>query len=89
MTERKTPDEIVERARIVLDDLGGMQAERVTGVEADGDEWRVAVEVVEMRRIPDTADILAKYEVRLSSGGQFVSYKQVGRRLRGQLEDAP
>jgi hypothetical protein len=89
MTDRKSPDEIIERVHRVLDDLGGMEVERVTGIEADDDGWRVNVEVLEMRRIPDTADILAKYEVRLTNGGQFMSYRQVGRRLRGQLEDAP
>jgi Gas vesicle synthesis protein GvpO len=89
MADRKSPDEIIERVHRVLDDLGDMEVERVTGVEVDDDGWRVNVEVLEMRRIPDTADILAKYEVRLTSGGQFLGYRQVGRRLRGQLEDAP
>jgi hypothetical protein len=65
-----------------------MDAERVIGVEPDneGDGWRVMVEVVELRRVPDTADVLAIYEVSISTGGQFLSYRQVGRHLRGRVE---
>jgi hypothetical protein len=86
---RVSPDEIVERAKKVLYDLGGMDVDRVTGVEADDEGWRVNLEVVETRRIPDTADIIAKYEVLLSRGGRFRSYRLVGRRRRDQLEDLP
>lgn len=86
---RVQPDEIVERAKQVLDDLGSMAADRVTGIESDDEGWRVDLEVVETRRIPDTADIIAKYEVRLSRGGRFRSYRLLGRRRRDQLEDGP
>ena len=84
---RVSPDEIVGRAKKVLDDLGGMDVDRVTGVEADDEGWRINLEVVETRRIPDTADIIAKYEVLLSRGGRFRSYRLIGRRRRDQLED--
>lgn len=86
---RVSPDEIVERAKKVLDDLGGMAVDRVTGVQSDDEGWRINLEVVETRRIPDTADIIAKYEVLLSRGGRFRSYRLVGRRRRDQLEDLP
>ena len=88
-TSSKSPVQIIESARRVLDDLGGMDVERVTGVEADDDGWRVTVEVVEVRRIPDTADVLARYEVSMSRSGQFRGYRQVGHRLRSQIEDMP
>ena len=82
------PNEIVERARRVLDDLGGMSPERVVSVEAaDDGGWRVEFEVLEFRRIPETSDILARYEVSMSKAGQFRAYRQVGRRHRGDVED--
>jgi hypothetical protein len=56
-------------------------------VEADDDEWRVLLEVVELRRVPDTSDVLARYEVRMSRTGKFRGYRQVGRRLRSQTEE--
>ena len=88
-TSSKSPVEVVESVRRVLDDLGGLDVERVTGVEADDDGWRVTVEVVEVRRIPDTADVLARYEVSMSKSGQFRGYRQVGHRLRSQIEEMP
>lgn len=88
-TPRLSPDLIVERARRVLDDLGGMEVERVTGVQPDedGKGWRVDLEVLEVRRVPDTADVLARYEVLMSRGGQFRGYRQIGRRRRADVED--
>lgn len=86
-TSSKSPVDIIASVRRVLDDLGGLDVERVTGVEADDDSWRVTVEVVEVRRIPDTADVLAKYEVTMSKSGQFRGYRQIGHRLRSQIEE--
>lgn len=86
---RISPEEIVQRARRVLDDLGGMEVERVTGVQPDddGNGWLVDLEVVEVRRVPDTADVLARYQVAMSRGGQFRGYRQLGRHRRADVED--
>jgi Gas vesicle synthesis protein GvpO len=61
-------------------------AEGVVGVERSDDGWRVTVEIVETHRIPDSADILATYETEVDSDGELVSYRRVGRYLRGQVE---
>lgn len=82
------PDEIARRAARVLEDLGGIEAERITGLEPDDEHgWRVTIEVVELRRIPDTADIIGVYEMTMSHGGQFVGYRQIDRHARGRIED--
>lgn len=83
----RSPVQIVQRVRHVLDELGGLTVDQVVGVEADDDEWRVTVEVVEVRRVPETADILARYEVQMSKAGKFRGYHLVGRRLRSQIGD--
>jgi hypothetical protein len=86
---RLSPDQIVERARRVLNDLGGMDVERVTSVQPDDDGkgWRVQLEVLAVHRVPETADVLARYEVSLSRGGQFRGYREVGRRRRADVEE--
>ena len=48
--------------------------------------WRVGVEVVEVARIPDSADILAVYEVRLDADGDLLSYHRTRRYPRGDLQ---
>ena len=43
--------------------LSGRRPESVISIERKDDGWRVGVEVVEVPRIPDSADILAVYDV--------------------------
>lgn len=63
--------------------LTGKDAEGVTGLERSDDGWVVRVEVVELRRIPDTTDVLALYEVQTDSKGVLQSYQRVRRYVRG------
>lgn len=51
--------------------------------------WCIGVEVVETRRIPDSADILAIYETGLDGTGQLISYRRVRRYSRGRLHEEP
>ena len=52
------------------------EPETVVGVkEADG-EWSVTVEVLERRAVPDTQDLLGRYEVKLSVGGELLGWRQ-------------
>jgi hypothetical protein len=67
-----------------IGDLTGHDLEGVISVERDDDGWRVGVEVVESHRIPDSADILAIYEVDLDADGELVSYRRTERYSRGQ-----
>ncbi|MGH3931210.1 MAG: gas vesicle protein GvpO, partial [Pseudonocardiaceae bacterium] len=43
----------------------GRDPEAVVAIERTDRGWRIGVEVVESRRIPDSADILAIYEAEL------------------------
>jgi gas vesicle protein GvpO len=60
--------------------------ETVTCIERVDGHWRVGVEVLETKRIPDSADILAIYEVRLEPDGELSSYRRVNRYERGRLQ---
>jgi hypothetical protein len=65
-------------------ELTGKRAESITGVERGEDGWMVSIEVVEDRRIPSSADILATYEARIDGGGELMSYRRVRRYSRGR-----
>jgi hypothetical protein len=41
------------------------------------------VEVVEVRRIPDTTDVLALYEVEMDTDGAMEGYRRLRRYARG------
>jgi hypothetical protein len=73
-------------AATAVAELTGHQPETVTSLEPCDDGWSVGVEVVETHRIPDSADILATYEVRLDANGELRSYRRLRRYSRGQLQ---
>jgi hypothetical protein len=62
------------RAATEIAELTGHHPESVISVERSDGGWQVAVEVVETHRIPDSADILVTYEVRLGPDGELLSY---------------
>ena len=64
--------------------LTGRSPESVVGVKKSDDGWNVKLEVVEARRVPDTADLLAEYDVNLDTSGELLSYDRSGRYIRGR-----
>ena len=74
-------------ARLALTQLGeliGKEPEGATSVQRGEHGWLVGVEVVEIRRVPATADILAVYEAELDENGELVGYRRTARYPRGQ-----
>ncbi|NKZ09239.1 gas vesicle protein GvpO [Actinomadura latina] len=79
--------EAAKRAAEHVTAMTGRSAESVVGIERTGEDgWRVAVEVVETRRIPDSADILACYDTEVDADGELVAYRRARRYPRGRVE---
>jgi hypothetical protein len=76
---------IARRAANLVARLTGRRPERVISVEPADGGWKVGVEVVEMSRIPDSADIVGVHEVRLDRLGDLVSYQRIRRYVRGDV----
>jgi hypothetical protein len=75
---------VARRARAELAGLLGREPESVVSLDRTDDGWRVGVEVLELRRVPDTADVLAEYEVDVDEQGALVGYRRTRRYARGQ-----
>jgi hypothetical protein len=75
---------VAARAAQQLLDLTGREAEGVTGLTRTDEGWTVQVEVVESRRIPDTTDVLALYEVEVDENAELLGYHRVRRYVRGK-----
>jgi hypothetical protein len=71
-------------ALAAVKELTGYQPEAVTGLEWDGDLWRVTVDALELPRIPNTTDVLGSYAVQLDDQGTLHGYRRVRRFQRGQ-----
>lgn len=79
------PAQAAREAMRQLQELTQREVEGVTGIEkGDDGGWTVTVEVVESRRIPDTADVLAEYEVGVDAKGELTTYSRQSRYLRGR-----
>jgi Gas vesicle synthesis protein GvpO len=85
---RASATSAARRAAEAVAELTGRDVETVISIEPSDAGWKIGVEVVETRRIPDSADILASYEVQLDSGGDLVSYRRTHRYARSQLYGA-
>ena len=70
-----------------LAELTGRRVEGLSGVHRDDDGWVVNAEVLELRRIPETNDVLATYEVTLDDAGALTGYRRVRRYTRAQTEE--
>jgi hypothetical protein len=78
---------IAVTAATELAQLIGQKPEGIVGVEQVEDGWRVQIEVVESRRIPETTDILAVYEVDVDTDGMVTGYRRLNRYVRGRIQD--
>ncbi|MFD4196010.1 MULTISPECIES: gas vesicle protein GvpO [Amycolatopsis] len=58
----------------------------VTSVEPTDDGWLVELEVLEDRRIPSSADMLALYELELGADGELLAYRRTKRYVRGRAD---
>jgi Gas vesicle synthesis protein GvpO len=79
--------EVVRRAQDELERIVGEKPERVIGFAHSDGHWSVTLEVVDMRRVPDSTDVLAIYELVFDDERNLVSLAQQRRYRRSQVED--
>jgi hypothetical protein len=65
-------------------ELTAKPPESITGVQRTEDGWSVCFEVLEDRRIPSSADILATYESVIDRDGELTSFRRIRRYGRGR-----
>lgn len=76
---------VIARAREELQELTGYRIDSVSGFSKTEEGWRLAVTVVELRRIPAATDVLAVYDVILNPSGDVINYQRVSRYFRAQV----
>lgn len=78
--------EIYEKACSVAESLLQKKVEGIISVNKDGEVWKVEAELLERRSIPDTQDILGKYEMRFDEAGELLGYRRIELRRRSDME---
>lgn len=74
-----------EKGLEMITKLVKKQPESVISVQNEGKQWKVVTEVLERKAIPDTQDILGRYELKLNGKGELLNYKQIMLRRRCDL----
>lgn len=80
------PATVLRQAREQLAELTGLTVESVSSFERTDDGWDLAVEVLELARVPDTMSLLATYAVTLDPHGELTGYRRVRRYERGRAD---
>ena len=83
---RMSARDLALEARATIKDMTGLEPERVSGLQWDGESWLVTVEACEMTRVPNTTDVMASYIVQLDDAGGLLGYNRERRYLRGEAE---
>lgn len=84
MTTRDIMD-IGKKSLDITKELLKKEPEGVISIAKEDKGWKVIVEVLERRAVPDTQDILGRYELKLDADGEILDYKQVMLRRRADL----
>lgn len=77
--------DIGKESLTTIEKLLNKKPESVLSVTKEGKEWKVLAEVLERRAVPDTQDLLGRYELRLDEKGELLGYKQVLTKRRADL----
>ncbi|MEK6791639.1 MAG: gas vesicle protein GvpO [Deltaproteobacteria bacterium] len=81
---RMTPSmgDVIIKARSEMTRLTGLEAASTVKTVKDEKGWRLLVEMIEKRSIPDSMDILAAYEILMDDGGNLLEFNRKGMRKR-------
>ena len=74
-----------ESVEVVADTLIDDPLDSVIEIEKGDDGWFAVVEVVERSAVPDTQDILGRYEIDLDASGSVTGYRLTDRYRRGEV----
>lgn len=82
--------ELIRNVKREIEELTGFPADSVSEFLKTDEGWEVTVNVLELKRIPASTDLLAAYKLTLNKAGSIIGYHRIRRYLRDQvMEDMP
>jgi hypothetical protein len=82
-----SPREVVLEAARQLQELVGRPVESIIGIEKNGKEWKLSVEVLELERVPNTTDLLGIYDVTVDKNGELTGARRTRRYPRAEARE--
>ena len=78
--------QIRNKVRNIAEDVVGYPLSGILAIDREDEGWRVAVEVIERSSVPDTQDILGRYEISLDDDRTVTGYRRTHRYRRDDME---
>lgn len=78
--------QIRNKVRNIAEDVVGYPLSGILAIDREDEGWRVAVEVIERSSVPDTQDILGRYEITLDEDRTVTGYRRTHRYRRDDME---
>jgi hypothetical protein len=79
--------EIALQAKQQLTMLTGLKADTVSSLNHDEQGWHVSADLIELKRIPESNDVLGTYVMLLDDMGNLVRYERIRRYVRNQTSE--
>jgi hypothetical protein len=86
MTGKPKIQEILGRANQAAEAMLNKKLDSIISLNKDPEGWMAEVEVLERKSVPDTQDILGRYEMKFDDGGELLGYKRIMLRRRSDME---
>lgn len=77
---------LVDSAKEQLMRTTGLEFSSTLGIKKENESWKITLELVEKRSIPDQMDILAIYEATVDEDGDLIEFRRLGLRRRSDTE---
>jgi len=87
MTEKLNIQEIGEKAGQAAEVLLKKPMDSIISLNKEQEGWLAEVEVVERKSVPDTQDILGRYEMKFDEMGELQGYRRIKLRRRLDREE--
>jgi hypothetical protein len=85
---RVSAAQVARHAREQMRELTGHPVEGVLSVQrVEEGGWHVTVQVLELRRVPNSTDVLGAYLLSIDESGEVREYRRTRRYYRNQVEE--
>ena len=86
MTGKPKIQILSEKAGETAEMLLKKDLDSVVSLNKESEGWLAEVEVLERKSVPDTQDILGRYELKFDEEGELLGYKRIMLRRRSDME---
>ena len=79
-------EDIQKKLLPTIKELLEKEPESISSIEKSEKGWKVQVEVLERKAVPDKFDLLKIFEFNLNENGKILGFKQIKKIQRGDTE---